>query len=149
MRTISTLLITLILWLAATNTATAQTNDPPPYVEPGYQIISTAGNTSHGLSYVYHDGERVGTFCLYVYECDTFTYTQPVPPTGRTNPYAPEDWIADGYNIQMFDDGSGRITNPAEDNIIVTIICMAWATCDRPDIWPDTPRAYLPIAFNP
>lgn len=144
MRTISTLLLTLSLWLAATNTALAQTQNPPPYVEPGYQVIETAGNTVHGLSYVYHDGERVATFCLYVYECDTFLYTQPEPPTGRTNPYKPEDWIVDDYNIEMAPDGSGTITDPAED-IVVTIICMAWEPCDRPSIWPDTPRLYLPI----
>lgn len=143
--TTTTLLLSLLLWLAATNPALAQSTDAPPFVEPSYQVINTAGDTSHGLSYVYHDTERVATFCLYVYECDTFLYTQPEPPTGRTNPYTPEDWIVDNYTLKMYDDGSGSVSDPALDNIVVTTICMAWQPCDRPDKWPDTPRAYLPI----
>jgi len=139
-----TLLLSLLLWLAATNHALAQSQDPP-YIEPGYRIINTSGNESHGLSYVYKGTERVGTFCLYVVECDTFAYTQPEPPTGRSNPYAPQDMITDGYHIETFDDGSSRITDPAQKNLLVTTICMAFAECDRPSIWPDTPRAYLPI----
>lgn len=146
MKYITTTLIALLLWLAATNTALAQSTDAPPYTEPGYQVINTAGNTSHGLSYVYDNGARVATYCLYVYECDTFLFTQPEPPTGRSNPYTPEEFIADGYDIEMFDDGSCRITDPNLDDIVVTIICMAYQPCDRPSIWPDTPRAYLPIA---
>lgn len=146
---ITALLIAFLFCPAATGTALAQSDSPAPYIEPGYRIINSISNDSHGLSYVYDGTERVGTYCLYVVECDTFAYTPAEPPSGHANPYTPEDFIADDYDIELFADGSARITDPAQSNLLVTFICMAWEPCDHPNIWPDTPRRYLPIAFNP
>ena len=114
-------------------------SDRDQWVAQGYLIVEM----TDGWHYIFHNGNRVASYRHAGGDC-------PVLPSVEvadiTNPYTPTDWIADNYQYQWWEDGSGRVLH-GEDKIAV--FCMAYYGCDSLESWPmpmsheESPKLYL------